>query len=194
MAAALLDRYGAGRIRVLSAGSEPADAINPVAVEALREVGIDLANVERLSKLFGDSVGRGDVILSTQPEQVPVLAYYFGYDKQFATPLGPVADNRVMDWRDSLEELRAARPATTLEPILDRLEPGGRIFLVRPVIRDNAAWSAAWTSLVRERSQEWSLALIVDERFTRTRNYVPQYTDRFQRALLVEIFEKTSSG
>ena len=43
MAAALLERETEGRVRVLSAGSAPADDVNPTAVEAMREVGIDLA-------------------------------------------------------------------------------------------------------------------------------------------------------
>jgi len=42
MAAGWLEALGAGRVDVLSAGSEPADAINPSAVEAMDEVGIDL--------------------------------------------------------------------------------------------------------------------------------------------------------
>ena len=43
MAAGYLERLGGGRIRVLSAGSQPADAINPVAVAAMAEEGIDIA-------------------------------------------------------------------------------------------------------------------------------------------------------
>ena len=35
---------GQGRVEVLSAGSAPKDSINPVAVEAMAEVGIDIAN------------------------------------------------------------------------------------------------------------------------------------------------------
>ena len=42
MAAALLDRYAQGRIVVRSAGTEPADEINPTVMEAMAEVGIDL--------------------------------------------------------------------------------------------------------------------------------------------------------
>ena len=44
MAAALLDRYADGRVHVRSAGSEPADQINPAVVEALNEVGVDISN------------------------------------------------------------------------------------------------------------------------------------------------------
>ena len=42
MAAGYLEHLGAGRIRVLSAGSQPADAVNPVAVAAMAEEGIDI--------------------------------------------------------------------------------------------------------------------------------------------------------
>ena len=44
MAAALLDRYADGRVHVRSAGSEPADQINPAVVEALNEMGVDISN------------------------------------------------------------------------------------------------------------------------------------------------------
>jgi arsenate reductase (thioredoxin) len=43
MAAALLDARAGGRVRVRSAGSDPADRVNPAVVEALREVGIDVS-------------------------------------------------------------------------------------------------------------------------------------------------------
>jgi protein-tyrosine-phosphatase len=43
MAAGYLEHLGGGRIAVLSAGSRPADAINPVAVAAMAEEGIDIA-------------------------------------------------------------------------------------------------------------------------------------------------------
>jgi arsenate reductase len=35
---------GQGRVEVLSAGSAPKDSINPIAVEAMAEIGIDIAN------------------------------------------------------------------------------------------------------------------------------------------------------
>jgi arsenate reductase (thioredoxin) len=42
MAAALLDHYADGRVHVRSAGSEPADRINPDVVQAMAELGIDI--------------------------------------------------------------------------------------------------------------------------------------------------------
>jgi len=44
MAAAWLQRLSGGAVEVRSAGSAPADAVNPAAVEALLEVGIDMAH------------------------------------------------------------------------------------------------------------------------------------------------------
>lgn len=46
MAAGWLEHLAGGRIRVLSGGSDPAESINPVAVEAMGEVGIDIAGRE----------------------------------------------------------------------------------------------------------------------------------------------------
>ncbi|HVF03247.1 MAG TPA: arsenate reductase ArsC [Frankiaceae bacterium] len=42
MAAALLERHAASAVDVRSAGSAPAETLNPAVVEAMREVGIDL--------------------------------------------------------------------------------------------------------------------------------------------------------
>jgi protein-tyrosine-phosphatase len=44
MAAALLDHHAAGRVRVRSAGSEPAETLNPAVVAAMAEVGLDISH------------------------------------------------------------------------------------------------------------------------------------------------------
>jgi protein-tyrosine-phosphatase len=44
MAAGFMTHLGQGRVEVLSAGSAPKDSINPVAVEAMAEVGIDISS------------------------------------------------------------------------------------------------------------------------------------------------------
>jgi len=43
IAAALLDHYAEGRVHVRSAGSAPADQINPDVVTAMSEVGVDVS-------------------------------------------------------------------------------------------------------------------------------------------------------
>ena len=44
MAAGFMKALGQDRVEVLSAGSAPKDSINPIAIEAMAEVGIDIAN------------------------------------------------------------------------------------------------------------------------------------------------------
>ena len=63
MAAALLEREAGGRIRVRSAGSEPADELNQAVVEAMREVGIDLDD-RRPRGLEDRDVREADVVVT----------------------------------------------------------------------------------------------------------------------------------
>jgi arsenate reductase (thioredoxin) len=63
MAAALLDRHAAGRVRVRSAGSEPADRLNPAVVHAMAEIGIDLT-AERPKLLREEVVRDADVVIT----------------------------------------------------------------------------------------------------------------------------------
>ena len=63
MAAALLDRYAAGRVTVRSAGSEPADRINPRVVAAMEEIGLDVRR-EYPKPLTGDAVRAADVVIT----------------------------------------------------------------------------------------------------------------------------------
>ena len=43
MAAALLDQQAGGRVRVTSAGSQPASELNPAVVQAMAEIGLDIS-------------------------------------------------------------------------------------------------------------------------------------------------------
>jgi protein-tyrosine-phosphatase len=63
MAAALLDRLGGGRVRVRSAGSEPARSLNPSVVEAMREVGIDISR-EFPKPLSDEAVRAADAVIT----------------------------------------------------------------------------------------------------------------------------------
>ena len=63
MAAGYLRHLAGDRVEVLSAGSEPKDQINPVAVEAMAEDGIDIAgNTPRI--LSDDQVQASDVVIT----------------------------------------------------------------------------------------------------------------------------------
>ncbi|QYN32926.1 arsenate reductase ArsC [Pseudonocardia sp. DSM 110487] len=63
MAAALLEHHAGGRVDVLSAGSAPADAINPAVREVMAEIGIDLA-AQKPKLLTTDAVEASDVVIT----------------------------------------------------------------------------------------------------------------------------------
>lgn len=63
MAAGWLRHLAGDRVEVLSAGSAPAGTINPVAVEAMAEVGIDIASQQ--PKLLSDAAVRSSDVVIT---------------------------------------------------------------------------------------------------------------------------------
>jgi arsenate reductase (thioredoxin) len=62
MAAALLDHEAAGRVRVTSAGSEPADQLNPAVVQAMAEIGLDISR-EFPKRLTTDQLQAADLVI-----------------------------------------------------------------------------------------------------------------------------------
>jgi len=63
MAAAFLKHHGGTRVEVLSAGSAPANTINPSVVEAMLEVGIDIS-AEVPKVLTNEAVQESDVVIT----------------------------------------------------------------------------------------------------------------------------------
>jgi arsenate reductase len=63
MAAGYLQHLAGDRVDVRSAGSQPADQVNPVAVEAMAEEGIDIA-AEQPKVLTPDAVQVADVVVT----------------------------------------------------------------------------------------------------------------------------------
>ncbi len=63
MAAGLVDLRSGGRVGVRSAGSAPADEINPAVVEAMAEVGVDLSR-EFPKPVTDDAVRASDVVIT----------------------------------------------------------------------------------------------------------------------------------
>jgi arsenate reductase len=98
MAAALLDRYARGRVRVRSAGSEPADRLQPAVVEAMGEVGVDLTR-ELPRPLTDEALEAADVVVTMGcGDACPVFPGKRYLDWDLPDPAGR-----------SLEEVRAIR-------------------------------------------------------------------------------------
>ena len=124
------------------------------------------SNVRAVAAEVKPVVRPGDLVVSTQPEQVPVLHRYLPDGVVFLTPLGVVWDPTVTDWRDGTSRLRHGQAGRRLEPMLSRLGPGRRILLVTPVPGRHRS-QAPWSRAVRVRTREWRRVLRDDPRLRR---------------------------
>ncbi len=97
MAAGFLLQLSTGAVDVYSAGSEPAETLNPVAVQAMRESGIDIAGfVPRI--LTPDAVLQADVVITMGCGDVcPVFPGKRYEDWDLADPAGrPIDEVRII--------------------------------------------------------------------------------------------------
>jgi protein-tyrosine-phosphatase len=102
MAAALLDHRAKGRVRVRSAGSDPADRVNPAVVQAMAEVGLDISK-EFPKPLSDDAVQTADVVVTMGCGD--------------ACPFYP--GKRYLDWQ--LDD-PAGKPLEDVRPIRDEID------------------------------------------------------------------------
>ena len=102
MAAALLARHARGAVDFRSAGSEPAEAINPAVREAMAELGIDLAG-EQPKKLTIDAVEASDVVIIMGcGDSYPVFPGKRYLDRQLDDPAGKTIDE-IRPIRDEID-------------------------------------------------------------------------------------------
>lgn len=103
MAAGWLQHLGEDRVRVLSGGSAPADAVNPSAVAAMAEVGIDIAS--SIPKPWTDeTLGAADVVVTMGcGDTCPVIPGKRYLDWPLEDPAGKDVDG-VRPVRDEIEQ------------------------------------------------------------------------------------------
>jgi len=102
MAAGWMRHLAGARVEVLSAGSDPADRVNPAAIEAMREVGIDIAS-ESPRPWTDEILGATDVVVTMGcGDSCPV-----------------VPGTRYLDWE--LDD-PAGKPVDAVRPVRDDIE------------------------------------------------------------------------
>ena len=102
MASGLLQRKAGDRIRVVSAGSEPADKLNPAVVMAMDEIGIDIS-AERPKKLADGMVRESDVVITMGcGDACPIFPGKRYEDWELEDPAGKDLDT-VRGIRDEIE-------------------------------------------------------------------------------------------
>jgi arsenate reductase len=98
MAAALMEREAAGRVKVLSAGSDPGETLNPAVVKAMAEWDVDIS-ARHPRRLSDDMAREADVIVTMGcGDSCPVYAGKRYVDWELPDPAGL-----------SLEEVRPIR-------------------------------------------------------------------------------------
>jgi mannosyltransferase len=105
----------------------------------------------------------GDLVISGQPEQVPLMWYYLPSGLRFADTTGASKDPQSMNWVHALDRLKHAQPGATLAPLVASLRPGQQVLFVRPMTEGAQSWEAPWTEYVRRRSAQWSALLAADK-------------------------------
>lgn len=102
LAAALLHHHASGRVRVVSAGSAPADEINPAVVAVMAELGIDLTR-EFPKRLTDDAVRAADVVITMGcGDACPVYPGRRYIDWELPDPAGKTVD-QVRRIRDEID-------------------------------------------------------------------------------------------
>ncbi|MGZ6493833.1 MAG: arsenate reductase/protein-tyrosine-phosphatase family protein [Actinomycetota bacterium] len=119
MAAALLDHHAAGRVHVLSAGSTPADEINPAVVQALAEKGIDISK-EFPKPLTDEFVRAADVVVTMGcGDACPIYPGKRYLDWELPDPAGKAIEE-VRPIRDEIER----RVKALLSEMVSTTAPG----------------------------------------------------------------------
>ncbi len=125
----------------------------------------DKENAQGITRGVKPYLTQGELIISTHPEQTPVLRYYLGPGYRWATTLGPTPDPHVFDWRDAVSRLEAAQAKPTLDRLLATVPPGKEFVVIAPVFRDYRAWRAKWTKLVWRKAIAWNWLLEHDDHY-----------------------------
>jgi len=118
MAAAFLRHHAGDRIAVRSAGTSPADHINPVVIEAMAEVGIDILATGAHPKMLSDAmVHASDVVITMGcGDQCPIFPGVEYLDWSLSDPAGQSIE-AIRPIRDAIERrVRELADRLLLEP------------------------------------------------------------------------------
>lgn len=126
MAAALLTHHAQGAVTVRSAGSAPADSINPAVREAMSEIGIDLTDAEP-KKLTTGAVEASDIVITMGCGD--------------ACPVFP--GKRYLDWQ--LDD-PAGRGVDAVRPIRDEIDNRVRALLAELAHDARCCATSVWAS------------------------------------------------
>jgi mannosyltransferase len=125
------------------------------------------SDMRQLSSEMSPRLHKGDIVLTGQPEAMPLSWYYLPGGLKFANTASDgrlVKDPRYYNWSDSLKHLKHTQPIPSLNRIVDGMHPGQQLLFLRPLTEGAQNWKAPWTRYIRRRSAQWGAGLSADVR------------------------------
>ena len=90
------------------------------------------SNVYTVDKALGTSLHPGDLVVTPDVSDVPLIAHYLPPGLRYATPLGVLADPGVVNWQQLPTRLYNADPTANLANVLRSVPVGGELLLINP--------------------------------------------------------------
>ena len=152
------------------------------------------SNAHFLADTMNEHLSPGDLVVSTQPEQIPVLSYYMSPRLTYLSPFGVQRDTGVADWRDGAAHFDRTGVDTQLLPYIKRMKVGQRLLFVKPIVFRPERWRGPWTSRVRDRSMEYEGVLRADPRLELAAIVPEHFREPGPNPLQGLLFVKTKNG
>ncbi len=149
-------------------------------------------NMAAIAKAVAPRLAPGDVVISTQTEQLPVAHFYLPPGMTYLNPTGPVSDPSVVDWVHIVARLDAAQPCEAIGPTLDSLPVGGEVLLLNPA-RKLGASGSAWARAVAHQEQAVNAFVTSDPALSEVATYAENLHPRPYAPVDGVLFEKTSN-
>jgi hypothetical protein len=151
------------------------------------------SNVAAVARAASAGLAPGDVVVVTQTEQLSVLAHYLPKGLVYITPTGPVRDPYVVDWRNIVSRLEAARPCSAVNPTIQDLPVGALVLEINPVRRLGSNGSA-WYRAVNAQVADIDRMLATDPSLTAVGSYQQAVKPRPYSPVIGELFRRTAGA
>jgi hypothetical protein len=125
------------------------------------------SDMRQVSAEIGPHLHKGDVVVTGQPESMPLVWYYLPGGLKYANTASHgqlVKDPRYYNWSDSLKQIKHTKPIPSLTRIVNGMHAGQQLLFVRPLTEGAQNWKAPWTLYIRRRSAQWGAGLTADVR------------------------------
>lgn len=136
------------------------------------------SNVAAVDHAVMPDLATGDLVVTTDLSELPVIAYYLPGGLRYATPLGVVSDPRVVDWQHLPTRLQAAEPTVTLAAVLASLPVGGHVVVINPTTfgPTSPETPARFAGTVAAEGVAVNQDILLDPDFQATHTVIPKTT------------------